>query len=131
MNTTNKILGAGFLLVVPLGSPLFAGPPTEFWNRARPIANVKEAAALKDDATVAMVCAGCKTVMIREARAMGPPSKSREEWFTIGSEHKCDHCGGTIKVVKGKTADTMEHNCSKCGDHAAFCCAVPPAKGKR
>ena len=104
-----------------------AGPPPEFWNRAKPITSVKEAAAVKDNATVAMVCGTCKTVMIREARTMGPPSKSREEWFTVGSKHSCDHCGGEITVVKGKTADSMEHNCSKCGEHAAFCCAVDPA----
>jgi hypothetical protein len=124
-----KVIGSGSLLALALGfgGLAFAGPPPEFWNRAKPITSVKDAAAVKDDATVAMVCGACKTVLIRDSRYVGPSGKGRADWFTIGSEHKCDHCGGSIKVVRGKTADTMEHNCTKCGDHAAFCCAVPPA----
>lgn len=126
-NKATFAFGSGCLLAVTMGlaNLVQAGPPPEFWNRTRPITSVKEAAAVKDDATVAMVCGACKTVLIRDSRYVGPAGKGRMDWFTIGSEHKCDHCGGTIKVVQGKTADSMEHNCSKCGDHAAFCCVAP------
>jgi hypothetical protein len=132
-NNLTFAIGSGCLLAVTMGlaSLVHAGPPPEFWNRTKPIANVKEAAAVKDEATVAMVCGTCKTVLIRDGRYVGPSGKGRMDWFTIGSEHKCDHCGGTIKVVKGKTTDSMAHNCSKCGEHAAFCCTVPETGGTK
>lgn len=108
-----------------------AGPPSEFWNRTRTVTNVKEAEAVKPDDTLATVCGACKTVMIRDSKHIGPPSKGHEEWFAIGSKHKCDHCGGTISVVNGKTKDSMQHNCSMCGEGAAFCCAAPAAAEKK
>jgi len=104
----------------------YAGPPPDFWTRTRPITTGKEATAVKPDDTVMMVCGACKTAMIRNSKHVGPPSKGSEEWFTIGSKHQCDHCGGEITVVRGKTADSMQHNCSMCGEGAAFCCAASP-----
>lgn len=124
---TARILFAAVALSA-LASFAHAGPPPEFWNRTKPVTTVKEAEAVKPDDSLAMVCGACKTVMIRDSKHVGPPSKGHEEWFTIGSKHKCDHCGGEISVVKGKTADSMQHNCSRCGAGAAFCCAVEPAK---
>ena len=103
-----------------------AGPGTQYWTRTKPITTTKEADAVKPDATVAMVCGACKTTMIRDTKNIGPQSKGRLAWFTIGSKHKCEHCGGEISVVKGKTADSMQHNCSMCGEGAAFCCASMP-----
>jgi hypothetical protein len=56
--------------------------------------------------------------------------KGHDEWFVLGSKHHCDRCGGEITVVKGKTTDSMQHNCSKCGEGAAFCCVAPAPDGK-
>ena len=114
-----------------LASFAYAGPGPQFWNRATPITTTKEAEAVKPDDTVMMVCGACKTVMIRNSKHVGPPSKGHEEWFTIGSKHQCDHCGGEISVVRGKTADSMQHNCSMCGEGAAFCCVAPEAADKK
>ena len=69
-------------------------------------------------------CKSCKTVMIRNSKHVGPTGKGREEWFTVGSKHKCAECDGEITVVAGKTKDSMQHNCSKCGEGAVTCCAV-------
>jgi hypothetical protein len=110
---------------------VFAGPGPQFWNRTTPVTTTKEADALKPSDTAVMVCGACKTVLVRDSKHVGPAGKGYEEWFTIGAKHKCDHCGGEMSVVRGKTADSMQHNCSMCGEGAAFCCAVktdtPPA----
>ena len=108
-----------------------AGPPPEFWNRLKPITSAKEAGAVRADYTLMMVCSACKTAMIRDSKHMGPPSKGSDQWFTIGSKHQCDHCGGEITVVQGKIADSMEHHCSMCGEGAAFCCAAPVPAPKK
>lgn len=107
-----------------------AGPGPQFWNRMKPVTTVKEGEAVKPDDTVVMACGACKTAMIRDSKHAGPPSKGHEEWFTIGSKHQCDHCGGEITVVKGKTKDSMQHNCSMCGEGAAFCCGHLPIPRK-
>ena len=122
-NTATRLILATAAFCV-LASFAHAGPPPEFWNRARPITTVKEAEAVKPDDTVVMVCGACKSAMVRDSKHAGPLSKGHEEWFTIGSKHKCDHCGGEITVVRGKTKDSMQHNCSMCGEGAAFCCAA-------
>jgi len=114
-----------------LASFAHAGPPPEFWNRARPITTTTEAAAVKPDDTVMMVCGACKSVMIRDSKHFGPTGKGHDEWFVIGSKHKCDHCGGEITIARGKTADSMQHNCSMCGEGAAFCCAASAVTEKK
>jgi hypothetical protein len=114
-----------------LASFAYAGPPPDFWNRARPITTTQEAATVKPDDTVMMVCGACKSVMIRDSKHFGPAGKGHDEWFVIGSKHKCDHCGGEITIVRGKTADSMQHNCSMCGEGAAFCCAAPAVADKK
>ncbi len=117
-------LGSMLALAISLGSSAIAGPGPQFWNRASPVTTTKEAEALKPTDTAVMVCGACKTVLVRDAKYVGPSGKGRYEWFTIGAKHKCDHCGGEMSVVRGKTTDTMQHNCSMCGEGAAFCCAV-------
>ena len=115
------------LVVAVLGistASLIAGPGPQYWNRATPVTSTKEADALKPGDTAVMVCGACKTVLVRDSRHVGPPGKGYEQWFTIGAKHKCDHCGGEMSVVRGKTSDSMQHNCSMCGEGAAFCCAV-------
>src|SRR4051794_36537320 len=113
MNASNrliKILGAGSLLAIALSinSPVLAGPGPQYWNRTKPVTTTKDAAAVKPDATVTMVCGACKTVLIRDSRHIGPAGKGHEDWFTIGSKHQCDRCGGEIAVVQGKTTDSMQ-----------------------
>ena len=123
---TSKIITGAVTAILLVASAVMshAGPPPEFWNRSRVITTVKEADAVKPDDPLAMVCGACKTALIRDSRQVGPPSKSHTEWFTLGSKHQCDHCGGEITVVQGKTADSMQHNCSMCGEGAAFCCSA-------
>ncbi len=124
--SSNLIKSVAVTLLLSASSVLiYAGPGPQFWNRPNPVTTVKEAEAVKPDDTVVMVCGACKTAMIRDSKHVGPPGKGHEEWFTVGSKHQCDHCGGEITVVKGKSKDSMQHNCSMCGESAAFCCAAP------
>ena len=122
---------AAALLLGASAALIFAGPPPNFWNRSKPIATVKEAVAVKADETVMMVCGACKTAMVRTMKHVGPPNGGHEDSLVIGSKHKCDHCGGEITVVQGKTKDTMQHNCSMCGEGAAFCCVAPTMPEKK
>ena len=128
---TNKTIGlAGFLAIalaifVPAAT---AGPGPQYWRDLGQLRTQAQVKAIEPESTVMMVCGACKTVKITEyksAQANGRPPMS---WMEIGSEHQCEHCGGTITVVKGKTTDEMQHNCSKCGEGAAFCCATAPDK---
>ena len=119
------------LLLGVFAALIYAGPGPEFWNRTKPVTTVKDAKAVKPGDTVAMVCGACKTALIRDSKHVGAPNQGNREWFTIGSKHSCDHCGGTITVVKGKTTDSMQHNCSMCGEGAAFCCAAPAVPEKK
>lgn len=107
-----------------LASFTHAGPPSDQWTRTKQIKTFAEAQAVAPDATVTMGCNKCKTVSIREGRHVGPASKGHEEWFAVGSKHTCNECGGEITVVKGKTVDSMQLNCSKCGEGAVTCCAT-------
>jgi len=111
---------------------LVAGPGPQFWNRATPVTTTAEAKAVKPGDTVMMVCGACKTVVLTEFKSAQPNGRPPMSWFEVGSKHECEHCGGAITIVRGKTTDSMQHNCSKCGEGAAFCCAVkadtPPAK---
>lgn len=124
-STWVRTLGAAAVLGA-LASFAHAGPSAEFWQRARPVTTFSEAKKVGPNNTVTMQCKSCKTVMIRDSKHVGPPSKGHEEWFTIGSKHSCAECKGEITVVKGKTADSMRHDCSKCGAGTVTCCAVTP-----
>lgn len=124
MKTYRSFLALGAATLLLSATSLIAGPGPQYWARTKPVTTTKEADALKPDDTAVMVCGACKTVLVREARHIGPPSKGSDQWFTIGSKHQCGHCGGEMSVVKGKTTDSMQHNCSMCGEGAAFCCAV-------
>jgi len=103
-------------------SSAFAGPGIQYWN-ARSIQTQKDAQAVKPGDTMALVCGTCKTVKLTEFKSDWPNQKGTPRWTEVGTKHTCDNCGGEITVVKGKTTDTMQHNCDKCGDGAAFCCA--------
>jgi len=136
MNTARIILkpislGALLALVLAIIAPAAtAGPSPQSWTRTKPINTTKEAAAVKSGDKVIMICRACKTVKIWEPVYTSPSGGTADdasfEWFNIGSKHKCDHCGGEITIVRGKTTDSMQHNCSMCGEGAAFCCVAPP-----
>ena len=68
-------------------------------------------------------------MMITERRIL-PDGKAGTGLYTIGSKHECDICGGAITTLAGKTADMMQHNCSMCGQNAAFCCVAPAVDRK-
>ena len=111
-----------------LASFAHAGPGSEYWKRAKPITTFTEARSIGADDTVTMQCNSCKTVMIHNSRHVGPPNKGNDVWFAVGSKHTCDECKGEITVVKGKTADSMQHNCSKCGEGSVTCCVASAAE---
>ncbi len=110
---------------------VYAGPGPQYWTRAKPVTTFAEAKSVGPDDTVTMQCKSCKTVMIRDSKHVGPPSKGHEEWFAIGSKHSCDECKGEITVVKGKTEDSMQHNCSKCGEGTVTCCVTSADETKK
>ena len=107
-----------------------AGPP-QYGTSAIPVTTTKEAEAVKPDDTAVMVCGACKTVEVLDSKHVGPTGKGADVWFTIGAKHKCGHCGGEMSVVRGKTTDSMQHNCSMCGEGAAFCCVAPAPTYKK
>lgn len=90
-----------------------------------------QADALKPDATLAMVCAKCKTVYItrvkqgaKGAQVLMEKGQPKE---LIGT-HACAGCNSTLTVVgvqKGAHSE-LKHSCGACGDDSAFCCATQP-----
>lgn len=121
-----RLSGAMAVLTVATAL-LHAGQGADYWRRAKPVTTFSEARSVRPEDTVTMQCNKCKTVLVRDSRHVGPPSKGHEEWFTVGSKHTCDECKGEITVVRGKTTDSMQHNCSKCGEGAVTCCVAPAA----
>lgn len=111
----------GTAVLTALASFVFAGPGPQYWTATKPVTTFSEAKEVGPDDTVTMQCKTCKTVLIRNAKHVGPQGKGSEEWFTVGSKHTCGECKGTITVVQGKTKDSMQHNCSKCGEGAVTC----------
>ena len=109
-----------------LASFVYAGPPPQGWQGTKQIKSFTDAKAVGPDAIMAMACNKCKTVMIHENRHVGPQGKGPDAVLHVGSKHTCSECGGEITVVKGKTTDSMQMNCSKCGDDTVTCCATMP-----
>ena len=105
---------------------VYAGPPSGGWQGTKRIKTFADAKAIAPDAIVTMACDKCKTVMIHESRHVGPQGKGPDAMFAIGSKHTCGECGGEITVVKGKTTDSMQMNCTKCGEGSVTCCATMP-----
>lgn len=112
-------------------SLIYAGPGSDYWRSIKPVTTFSEAKKVGPDDIVTMQCKGCKTILIRNAKQVGLPNQGRVEWFTVGSKHTCDECKGEITVVKGKTADSMQHNCSKCGEGTVTCCVAPAVEAKK
>lgn len=93
------------------------------------VKTTQDAKALKENDSMAMVCAKCKTVYVtrvkqgtKGAELLMANGKTTE---LIGT-HACPGCGGTWTIVgvgKGATTE-LKHTCTKCGDDSAFCCAT-------
>ena len=111
-----------------LALSVHAGPGPQYWQRTKPVTTFSEAKKVGSDDIVTMQCKSCKTVLIRDSKHVGPLGKGHEEWFTIGSKHTCGECKGEITVLKGKTTDSMQHNCSQCGEGAVTCGVVVSEK---
>lgn len=130
MKTKSKLVSflVGAVALGALATSVYAGPGVQYWQRTKPITTFTEAKSVGPDDMVMMQCKSCKTAMVRSTQHVGPPGKGRDEWFALGSKHTCDECKGEITVVKGKTEDSMQHNCSKCGEASVTCCAVMAEK---
>lgn len=102
------------------------------------VKTTKDAAALKDDDTMAMVCSKCRTVWVtrvkqgvKGAQLLMEGGQPKE---LIGT-HACAGCNSTITVTGHAKGDITElkHSCKACGDDSAFCCATTkdakPTKG--
>ena len=91
----------------------------------------QEINALKDNDTIAMVCAKCKTVWttrvkqgVKGAQILAEGGQPKE---LIGT-HACGGCNSELTVVgvqKGAHTE-LKHTCKVCGDASAFCCATKP-----
>lgn len=93
------------------------------------VKTTKDASALKDDDTMAMVCSKCKTVWVtrvkqgvKGAQLLMEKGQPKE---LIGT-HACAGCNSTITVTGHAKGDITElkHSCKACGDDSAFCCAT-------
>ena len=124
MKASKLLLAAA--LFTGLATLSIAGPGPQYWNRTKPVVTEKDVAALKPGDSVMQVCGACKTAAISEYKSANSNGRPPLSWMVIGSKHDCEHCGGSISTVNGKTTDTMQHNCSMCGEGAAFCCVTPP-----
>ena len=131
MKSLRTLLPIAVAAIMLSGTALIAGPGPQFWVRTRPVATEKDNATIKTGDTVVMVCGACKTVKLTEYKSMLPNGRPPMALMDVGSKHECDHCGGSITTVNGKTTDSMQHNCSMCGEGAAFCCVTEPKVDKK
>ena len=121
-----------------LSSAQAADPVKEPAKEAHSMANMHhmehittqaQAEALKPGDSMCMVCVKCKDVMVQKVGT----DNAHVKMMTVGEKMKCHGCDATIEVVatgkgEGKNAE-VKHNCSKCGENAAFCSAVKPGSG--
>ena len=91
----------------------------------------EEAAALKTDDTMAMVCSKCKTVWITRVKQGVKGAQlltANGQTTALIGTHMCAGCNSTLTIVgvqKGAHAE-LKHTCAMCGDNSAFCCATTP-----
>ena len=88
-----------------------------------------QAEALKPGDSIAMVCTKCKSVAVEYVHL----EQGHIKQLMPGEKHLCPGCEGTIEIV-GHGQDkhaVLKHNCSKCGDESAFCCATKPGEGTK
>lgn len=131
MKTIRALLPLAVAAFVLATTSLIAGPTSDSPTRTKAVATTKDAAAIKSGDTMVMVCGACKTVSITEYKSAFHNGRPPMQWVEVGAKHECEMCGGSITTVNGKTTDSMQHNCSKCGEGAAFCCVTAPKADKK
>lgn len=122
---------AAFAALSVFSSLSQAGSGIQRWQRNTPITTFARAKAACSTYMMLMQCAHCKTAMVHSLGHMGMSSMDSADAFVPGAKHTCDECGGEITVVKGKTDEAMQMNCSKCGEASVSCCAIPSEKTDR
>lgn len=91
------------------------------WGNFKAVNNSKQYENLPEDATIAMACAKCKSVVVMIKKDLGTKTGlTKEEAATVD---KCPGCGGKI-TTKGGKETAYVHTCSECGSDSAFCCAT-------
>lgn len=83
-------------------------------------------AALPDTASLAMMCAKCKTVMVLTKRDLAT-KPGRGSVVEPMPTHACPGCGGKLALKPGGKETEWVHTCKHCGDHAVTCCALVEA----
>ena len=136
---TKIVLGSAAVLALATGmwslsSAQAADPVKEAHNmpnmhHMEHITTQAQAEALKPGDSMCMVCVKCKDVMVQKVGT----DNAHVKMMTVGAKMKCHGCDATMEVVatgkgEGKNAE-VKHNCSKCGEDAAFCSAVKPGSG--
>ena len=111
-----------------LSASAYAGPGIHNWQRTTPVTTFSEAKKVCPDDMVMMQCNHCKTAMVGTCKEMGVMSKDHPEWCMVGAKCICPECHGEMTVVQGKGDDSMQINCSKCGEGAVNCCTVKAEK---
>jgi hypothetical protein len=98
------------------------------------VSNVGDLEALKVGDTLAMACAKCQTIIVKEvvstAKGAQVLAADGKPTMLVG-KHLCKGCGSTIEIVgHGKAKESkITHTCGSCGDTSAFCCATKPLSG--
>src|SRR4030095_10192985 len=122
MKSRTKLLVCAFAAVLcslPFQTRAEMFPKLDF---AVPITNRQQAEGLKPGTKLAMSCAKCKTVQVRDVDKKG----AFLAWCTPKTKHVCPGCGGTwqyVNVAKGIRGG-YTHTCSKCGDKSMYCCST-------
>jgi hypothetical protein len=127
MKSNNKLLICAFAAAsCSLPFQAHAGTWFKNWDFPVPVASRQQAEGLKPGTKLAMSCAKCKTVQVRDVDKKG----AFLAWFTPKTKHVCSGCGGTwqyVNVAKGIRGG-YTHTCSKCGEKSMYCCSTHPGE---
>lgn len=89
----------------------------------KPIKTAEDVQAIKEGDMVAMACPKCKTITYsyvdRSARGAQKETKTYAKDTCPGCDTKI------VSTAAGKQAvNEIQHTCTKCGSHEAFCCVL-------
>jgi predicted RNA-binding Zn-ribbon protein involved in translation (DUF1610 family) len=92
------------------------------WGMYKQVEKTSDLEALPADASVAMACAKCKSVVVMSKKDMATkPGHGQTD--SIAVVDKCPGCGGKITRKESGKETQLQHVCSKCGADSAYCCA--------
>ncbi len=83
----------------------------------------RQFAALPANASLAMMCAKCKTVMIMTKRDL-MTKPGRDTVLEPIATDTCPGCGKKLVLKPGGKETEWVHSCKDCGDHFVTCCAL-------